>query len=383
MYQITNKSDLSFVLTTGSNKFQFIAKNHHELLHGLLETFGKALFVSPFLFDDFSSFFSNVSRTDVEIELITTCAPKGRDQLKKPGSITSFAKSIEKITGQWPLIGLDQNLHSKIYVYYDDSTPVVGVVTSANLTYSGLSKNTETGIVITNTQLLHEIAEQARRSLDFVNVSDYQLSRLRMAVEVMEKEYSEKVSEDIDIGLGNMLEGYCTPSAGNRGVRLREGAEYYIKVSGVRDRPILPEDARSFDEPHTDLMFAKSPNNIKLGDCLLEVAVGGMCFLSYYSCASATYERTDEEKKDDKDYQRWPFYIYANNLSLHYGGCWFKSPLYYGDVIQRFKQEYPDISVTVAGKDHILGAIQMGHSYIHVTRQFGEFVKDEIDSHKC
>ena len=99
------------------------------------------------------------------------------------------------------------------------------------------------------------------------------------------RDYARK--GDVNIGLGNILNAYVTPGAGNPDVRLAGTATYYIKVSGVTERPILPEDRQPFDEPHTTLDFAKQPNNIRLGDCLLEVAVGGKCFLPYYACASA------------------------------------------------------------------------------------------------
>jgi hypothetical protein len=51
----------------------------------------------------------------------------------------------------------------------------------------------------------------------------------------------------------------------------------------------------------------------------------------------------------------------------------------YNDVVARFKNENPAIAVTANGKDHFVPAIQMGHSWVPVTREFGEFVRSEID----
>ena len=68
---------------------------------------------------------------------------------------------------------------------------------------------------------------------------------------------------------------------------------------------------------------------------------------------------------------------------LNYGACWFRRPLYYDDVVSEFKERFPDRPVTVAGRDHFKGAMQLGHSYIHVTREFGEFVRKAIDAHRC
>ena len=98
---------------------------------------------------------------------------------------------------------------------------------------------------------------------------------------------------------------------------------------------------------------------------------------------TTVFERSEEEKRLSEDFMRWPFYVYANNLSLHYGRHWFNDPLYYADIISDFLRENPWVSVTRAGSDNFLGAIQMGHSYIPVTPEFGRYVTQRIDAHVC
>lgn len=149
----------------------------------------------------------------------------------------------------------------------------------------------------------------------------------------------------------------------------------------MKDHPILPQDRVPRDEPYGALDFAKSPGkSVVIGDCLLEVAVGGLCFLSYHACASEPYERTEEEKESNPDHKRWPFYVYGNNLSLHYGQLWFEAPIMIDVTIAEFKREHPDVTVTAAGGDSIIGPMQMGNSYFQVTREFGEFVRRKIDA---
>ncbi len=352
--------------------------NHFDLIRQLLQIADECLLVSPFLYSDFAPLVDDLSLNGLRVELISTCTPRGQDQLTKPYALRSFGQIFEKATGQWPTIGVDQALHSKVYVFWKQGRPLCGIVTSANLTQSGLIKNHETGVVLTNEEQLNEVAAIARSTLDYVSLSAYQVDRLCAAADAFANEVND--ADDRDIGLDNMLNNYATPSAGNRSIKLREHARYYIKVSGVSDRPILPADRRPFDEPHAPLSFAKSPGRISLGDCLLEVAVGGKCFLSYYACASAVYERTAEERRGNADHDRWPFYMYGNNLSLHYGTVWFEDPIWYDDVVAEFKAAHPDVPVTVAGKDHFVGAMQMGNSYIAVTKTFGEFVRARIDA---
>ncbi len=375
---VTNKCNQDFELAVGRRTMRIQFTNHLELLRQLLVASDDSLIVSPFLFRDCGPLLADLPLRGSRIELITTCAPRGDDQLLKPFALRSFGREFESATGNWPSIGLDQSLHSKLYLFSRDGSPFAGIVTSANLTKNGLVENHETGILLTEEIDLRELSASARKGLNFVSLSDYQIGKLCDAA----KAYGGGIEPigNIDIGLSNFLNNYCTPSAGNRDVALRRHACYWIKVSGVTDRPILPENREPFNSPHCQLSFAKNPGNIALGDCLLEVAVGGKCFLSYYSCASTVYERTEREKREDPDNQRWPYYVFANNLSLNYGSSWFEQPIFYDDLVRKFKERFPNVAVTEAGKDHFKAAIQMGHSYILVTKEFGQFVRRHIDA---
>jgi HKD family nuclease len=354
-------------------------KNHRELIQFLMQKSTKVTIVSPFLMTDFKSFFDSLDIESTEFELITTCAPIGSEQFTKPFQMKNFGDTLRGITQKWPTIHLINSLHSKIYLFYKQKIPLCAIVSSANFTNNGLFKNHETGILTTNQKIFKNLEDEIQTSLDFVNLAQFQLDTLCVIAEHMKKLIRYEKQENIDIGLLKNIEKNCTPSIGNREIKLRENTQYYISLSGVSDRPVLPKDKRKYDEAHTDLWFAKEPKNMKLGDCILLVAVGGKCFLSYYSIASAVFERNEEEKREDCNYNRWPYYAYANNLSLNYGEKWFETPLYYGDIIEKFKIEYPNINVTSTGKDTFVGAIQMGHSYIKVTKEFGEFVKKIID----
>ena len=50
-----------------------------------------------------------------------------------------------------------------------------------------------------------------------------------------------------------------------------------------------------------------------------------------------------------------------------------KAPFIMDQLVADFTREHPNTAVTKAGKDHFKGAIQMGHSYIRVTKEFGEY----------
>lgn len=356
--------------------------NHFEIISFLIEKSDFVSITSPFIMEDFESYFTSINIKDVKFELITSCAPKGNEQLTKPFQIKNFANAIKEKTNNWPEIHLNQKLHSKIYIFYKNNNKICAVVTSANFTNSGFFLNHEIGILTGNQDVIKKLEIESKNALEFVSLSAYQIDKMCQTVEIMMKNSRRlEKQKDIDIGLINIISKYCTPSAGNREIKLRENSNFFISVTGVSDRPIFPKDKRKFNDPHPTIWFAKEPKGMKLGDCLLEVAIGGKCFLSYYTVASQVFERIEEEKKGNSDYRRWPYYVYANNLSLNYGESWFEKPFYYDEVIKNFKRDNPSLHVTELGNDTISGPISFGNSYFKITKDFGVYVKSILDAY--
>lgn len=378
MQIINNTTGLFENISLDNNTIEKSIRNHEELLTALIPQCDKVVIASPFLMNEFEKFFENINIQNIEFELITTCKAKGDEQIVKPFQMKNFGTVIKKLTQKWPEIHLINSLHSKIYLFYKSKKTILGIVTSANFTNNGLVKNHETGVVLQDSNILQNLELDLKNNLEYINLAEFQIDKLCTIADLMKKEKRYEKQEDININLLKNIEKNCTPSAGNRNIKLRNSATYYISVAGVTENPILPQDKRKVNKPHSDIWFAKEPKTMKEGDCLLEVAVGGKCFLSYYAIASRVFTRTIEEQKN-KEYKRWPFYVYANNLSLNYGEKWFEKPLYYKDIIEEFKMKFPNIPVTVSGKDSFVGAIQIGHSFVKVTREFGEFVRKRID----
>lgn len=378
MQIINNTTGLFGNICLDDNTIEKSIKNHEELLTVLIPQCDKVIIASPFLMNEFDKFFENINIQNVEFELITTCKAKGDEQIVKPFQMKNFGTVIKRLTQKWPEIHLINSLHSKIYLFYKSKKTILGIVTSANFTNNGLVKNHETGVILQDSNILQDLELDLKNNLEYISLAEFQIDKLCAIVDLMKKEKRYEKQEDININLLKNIEKNCTPSAGNRNIKLRDSATYYISVAGVTENPILPQDKRKVIKPHSDIWFAKEPKTMKEGDCLLEVAVGGKCFLSYYAIASRVFTRTIEEQKN-KEYKRWPFYVYANNLSLNYGEKWFDKPLYYKDIIEEFKIKFPNTPVTASGKDSFVGAIQIGHSFVKVTREFGEFVRKRID----
>jgi hypothetical protein len=376
---VANGIDTTVQIQVGSTKVVIEFATHFTLIRELVRLSDQCLLVSPFLYPRFEELFDNLALKQKKIDLISTCAPRGNDQLTKPFSLKSFGTLLQQQTGTWPKIGLDQKLHSKIYIFFLTDIPFAGLVTSANLTHAGLCESHETGVLLTEAEKLVQLKALAEMGLDYVHVREDAVDQLCRVAEIGAR---NPVPESIgEIGLSNILKQYATPSAGNPNTVIRGNASYFVKPSGYAERPILPEHRTPFDEPYSTLSFAKNPQGkLRLGDCLLDVAVGGKCFLAYYACASHVYEESAEDRASDPDAERWPYFVYANNLSLKYGAQWFDNPIYYKDVVEEFRKLHPNSHVTTAGGDNFVGAMQYGSSWIQVTREFGEFVRTRIDA---
>jgi PLD-like domain len=254
--------------------------DHFSLIRGLIASCDSCLLVSPFLFREFEVLFKGVLKESCQVELITSCAPRGQDQFDKPFALRSFGRTIAAATGRWPAISINQTLHSKIYVFSRQQTPFAAVVTSANMTESGLSRNHETGVLVLNQSDLRRLMDIARGRLDYVRLTEDQIARLCTAVEAYEARYPRNVDDrDVDLGLKNILNTYTTPSAENRNVVLSPNAFYYIKVSGVKDRPILPHERRRFDTQGRNWISPKALMESELGIVFLRspLVVSAFC----------------------------------------------------------------------------------------------------------
>ena len=378
--------------------------NHLSLFKSLLDLSDSIFLVSPFLSSNVDSLFSGMSFSDKKVELITTCAPIGDDHFRKPYQLDSYCKYFTRVTGKWPEVGIDQSLHSKVYVFSKDKVPFAGIVTSANLTNNGMVSNNETGVLVLCTEALEQLISVSREGLDFVSLKSNVIERLIMQVQHCNldvlgfpddvlssikaknphfdlKSIFDEI-QSVDLKLINGLERVAVPSGANRNISFAESARYFIKVSGDRERPILPEDREPINTTESMLVFGKKPKRLRINDCIIEVAVGGACFLSYYRCTSPVYQFSERERRVDRDKDRWPFYVYGRNLSLNYGPTWFEDPFYYDPIVEEFKHLYPDCAVTENGGHSIKNAVQMSNSYFEVTREFGEFITQKINAYK-
>jgi|GEM_PF-4610085 len=158
--------------------------------------------------NDFKQFFINLDIKNIKFELITTCNPKGNEQLTKPFQIKNFGLTIKEHTKKWSDIHLINSLHSKIYLFYKNDSIILGIVKSANFTNNGLSHNHETGVVFEDNKILNDLEVDIRNNLDYINLSESQVDDLCREADLIKKDKLSKKEEDIDINISKYLEKY-------------------------------------------------------------------------------------------------------------------------------------------------------------------------------
>ena len=75
-------------------------KNHNELLLELIPKFDKIVISSPYLMNNFENFFQNINIENIDFELITTCMPKGDEQIEKPYQMKNFGTTLKQLTNK-------------------------------------------------------------------------------------------------------------------------------------------------------------------------------------------------------------------------------------------------------------------------------------------
>jgi phosphatidylserine/phosphatidylglycerophosphate/cardiolipin synthase-like enzyme len=101
---------------------------------------------------DFADFLGEVNLSAVKkFHLITTLPPKSFDQFGKISSLISLIEFPVVKDGRVDCqISLNNKLHGKIYIFKKSGSYIAAIISSANFTGSGLSRNHEWGVEISD-----------------------------------------------------------------------------------------------------------------------------------------------------------------------------------------------------------------------------------------
>lgn len=340
-----------------------LKENHYNEIDRNLNNSDELFIVSPFLSNDIDLLlegFVNIGSIK-RITLITTLKNKSDDLIKKSYSLVSLAKFFLNRNIIWN-IHINNLLHGKVYLFKKSGKNISGIITSANFTDAGMSRNHEWGMLIEDEIILKNIELEVLNSASKKSLTFKDIEILMKAVnEYITKNEIKHPSIELDIK--DIIEK-------NDFVFNNENRKYFIKPIGVSEDPIL--ETELFDREIENLHFSKrKPVSVSQGDILICYGVGTSKFLSYYEVVS--------EILLDSDNERWPYYIRGRNLSLNFGRSWMTFGLFLRDIVDEFILENPNIPITFVG-GYTLGALNFGQDKIHITEEFASYIIEKIKS---
>lgn len=310
------------------------------------------IIVSPFVTCDISKLIEGMT-TIKNITLYTTLQ-KYDDTAQKAIALYNFfeycrGKSIDL------LIKIDDNLHGKVYLFYDGIKPKGFVLTSGNFTENGLGNNHEYGVFV------EDIDKQKEMADILMSVNTYDLSYVQLceiyneAVKFVKK---HPVVQQEKFKVHNLINKKLS-------VMQNGSVKYYLKPVGTSREPFVkPMVIKNMDL----LGFGKKPKTMKKGDVLFLHSVGPSSIVGYYVVIS------DEAvfiKNDDND--RWPWKVKVECYSSKFSVSWWDYELKTQELINEFLEKNPGQHITLAGGD-TLGALQWGRDKLQITKDFAQFI---------
>jgi hypothetical protein len=314
------------------------------------------IIVSPFVADDISKLMEDM--TSIKKITIYTTLQKFDDTAQKAIALYKFyeyckGKSIDL------LIKIDDNLHGKVYLFYDGEKPRGFVLTSGNFTENVLVNNHEYGLCIVDADKQKEMSDI------LMSVKTYDLSYMQLC-EIYD--YALKFIKKHPVVHHERFKVHKLinrkPSSTQNG-----SIKYYLKPIGTSHDPFIK--SRVIKE--VDMLgFVKNPKTIQKGDVLLLHGVGPSCIVGYYIVIS---DEAVYDKIDDSD--RWPWKVKAECYSSKFSADWWNYELKTQELVDEFLETKQRKHITMKGGD-TLGALKWGKDKVEITKDFAKFVIDKI-----
>jgi len=321
---------------------------------------------------DFADFFGEVDFSQLKkLHLITTLSPKSFDQIKKISSLISFIEfpdiKDKKVNCQ---ISLNNKLHGKIYIFKKDDNYISAIISSANFTDSGLSRNHEWGVEISDKHEIKKLETSILGSIEFSNLTFDEIYRMQQATTDFLEKQPQTEARDIELKLTNLLSSSSWISQFN------DTIEFWLKPIGVTENPVAED--RPFDSLEQELNFSKlRPNGVKPNDILIAYGVGTTKILSVYRVTSFPQMATPKEIEEDNWLERWPWYVDAHNLTPNFGATWASHNLWINSLKDEYLSTNTDEAITAVG-GQTLGALNYGKDKLKLSPDFAKFIIDKV-----
>jgi HKD family nuclease len=331
--------------------------NHESSLLKNFIVADEAIIVSPFLSKSFKFFGFTKAKHLTKITLVTTLKNDYHEQLCKINffkNLFEFGKK-EAIDIQ---ILIDNSLHGKIYVFKKNNKFIKGIITSANFTSNGLKLNNEWGIEIDDEISIEEIANDLISNIVLEPITETILKDMNAKFNLVTPP-KPIISRSVDLLQGLSLK--------TNPLNVLETANYWLKPIGSASNFISLNN--KFSNLNEQLHFALFPKSIKIGDLLITYAVGYKKVLSVYRVSSSVFNTGIVG-------DRWPHYVFGENLTRFYGNEWNNYNIHITDEKDYFIKT-TKLNATPSGKNSY-GSLQQGSDKLQITKEFGNYLVNKI-----
>jgi len=321
---------------------------------------------------DFADFLGEISISTIQkIQLVTTLKPKSFDQIRKVSSLISLIEFPDIKDGRVQCqISLNNKLHGKIYIFGKEGGHLSAIVSSANFTASGLSRNHEWGIEISDKNKIAELEKSILDNIEFENLSFDDIYAMQENTNDFLAKQPKTEEREIDLDLTDLL------SSPSWITELDGTIEYWLKPIGVTDSPV--EEGRLFNELETMLNFSiLRPNGVKPNNILIAYGVGTTKILAIYRVTSFPQHVTEEQIQETDWLERWPWYVTGHNLTPSFGSNWWVHNLYINTLKDEYLTVNPDEPITAVG-GQTLGGLNYGKDKLKLSPDFARFIIDQV-----
>lgn len=335
----------------------FKSQNHLKELLNISKMSDELIIVSPFLADDVGLFLHEMS--SIKKIIVYTVFEGYNDALNKAESLLKLHKYCENNEIDLS-IRINDDLHAKMYLFYNCGKEVSVIITSANFTSKGLVKNYEWGVLLNNVE--HQ--NRLRSELEEIPVSEINISQLEIIYLVAE-DFKKKnpVTPEKKFKINKFIN--IKPSkSGNTTIA------YYLKPIGTTKDPFIK--GRTLKE-NDEIGFGDEAKTLKKGDILICHSVGPGLIVGYYKIVS---DKSVEKKTNYED--RWPWKFRVECNSIPFSQRWWVYDMKTNDLVDEFRRKHPDKHITAAG-GYTIGALQFGNDKLRLTNEFAAFLIDKID----
>lgn len=336
-----------------------IDSSHFNEIKCLVQNADELHIISPFLMESFDVFFDEIVAPSgiKRIVLVTALKDNDPDLFKKANSLYSF--SVNCLTRAIAYrVHVDNKLHGKIYIASKDSSPIRGIITSANFTDRGLSHNHEWGVQIDDSTALKQIIADINKVSSHA-LTNEELHNIIVKIDSYTKNSGEPAAPKINLEINNLIK--------HKVIESKSDVRYFIKPVGFSDEPFEPSRILSSDIEA--MHFSKRrPNSVRVGDILICYGVGSTKLLGYFEVISEPYIWNE-------DY-RWPWEVKARNLCPKYSQTWYK----FDNTLSNIQASFdPKLPITYVG-GRTLGALQFGADKIRLSDEFAQHVINIIEA---